>query len=56
MKNVGMDEEVRKLCRGAATSCTREVLHQYFNLDRKEKVQETGSDWCCHYHDTVSNS
>jgi superfamily II DNA helicase RecQ len=55
-KNTEMDEEVRKMCRSAATSCTRDVLHEYFNLGRKEKGQEGGHDWCCHYHDTVGSS
>ena len=55
-KNTEMDEEVRKMCRSAATSCTRDVLHEYFNIGRKEKRQEGGHEWCCHYHDTVGSS
>ena len=55
-KNTEMDEEVRKMCRDAATSCTRDVLHDFFNLDRKEKRPEGGHDWCCHFHDNAASS
>ena len=54
-KNTEMDEEVRKMCRSAATSWTRDELHDYFNLGRKEKRPEGGHDWCCHFHDTLGS-
>ena len=55
-KNTEMDEEVRRMCRSATTTCTRDVLHDYFNLGRKEKGQEGGHDWCCTFHDNEASS
>ena len=43
-----------EMYRSATTS--RDVLHDYFNLGRKEKGQEGGHDWCCSFHDTVASS
>ena len=39
-----------------SATTSRDVLHNYFNLSRKEKGQKGGNDWCFHHHDLVFSS
>ena len=43
-----------EMYRSATTSS--DVLHDYFNLSRKEKGQKGDNDWCFHHHDLVFSS
>ena len=51
-----MTEEMRRVCRTGATSCTRDLLQQSYHIGKGRFVGEEveQGENCCHYHDLLA--
>ena len=55
-QNKTMTEEMRRVCRTGATSCTRDLLQQSYHIGKGRFVGEEveHGENCCHYHDLLA--